>query len=82
LTQAEEHLADSLGELHKARERCNLIIEHIRFHIEEQPSVKLAYERFLKSGGVTGDDFRALIHTGFDLPPVRRNKLAATYRQQ
>jgi hypothetical protein len=72
LTQPEEYIADSLIELHNARQRCNRILALINNYLEIEPALKPTYERFLKAGGVTSADWRTLIEEGTQPPPVKR----------
>jgi hypothetical protein len=72
LTYQERCLIELLDELDAARRKAHEATLAVTSYLSKQGALRLTFERFLKAGGVNGDDLEAMIQSDFDRPPVKR----------
>jgi hypothetical protein len=70
LTYEERRVVELLDDLDAARRKAHDAVLAVMTYMSRKGALQLTFERFLKAGGVTGDDFEAMIQSGFDLPAV------------
>jgi hypothetical protein len=68
----ERQVAYMLDAIVDYRNKAEALARKLAKYVTTDRNLKVRYERFVATGGITGDDFRALIEKGAQKPPVKR----------